>query len=68
MPVTVLDAVVNSENLLVRMLFGALLPGKVPEFASNVLGIIPLMGIVFQRKNSFCSFSAAQCFSRWVLD
>lgn len=50
MPFTVLDAVVNSENLLVRMLIGALLPGKVPEFASNVLGVIPLMGIVFPSK------------------
>lgn len=50
MPFTVLDAVVHSENLLVRMLIGALLPGKVPEFASNALGVIPLMGIVFPSK------------------
>lgn len=42
-PVTELGAIVNSENLLVRMLIGALLSGKVPELASDVLGIICLM-------------------------
>lgn len=52
-PVTELGAIVNSENLLVRMRIGALLSGKVPELASDVLGIICLMGMVFFRKIVF---------------
>lgn len=52
-PVTELGAIVNSENLLVRMLIGALLSAKMPELASDVLVIICLMGMVFCRKIVF---------------
>lgn len=51
--VTELGAIVNSENLLVRMLIGALLSGKQPELASDVLEIICLMGMLFHRKIVF---------------
>lgn len=52
-PVTELCAIVNSENLLVRMLIGALLSGRVLELACDVLGIICLMGMIFYRKIVF---------------
>lgn len=54
--VTKLGAIGNSENLLVRMLIGALLSVKVLELASDVLGIVCFMGIIFYRKFFFASF------------
>lgn len=62
--VTKLGAIGNSENLLVRMLIGALLSGKVLELASDVLGIVCLMGMIFYRKIFFCFFSTVLWFSR----
>ena len=52
-PLTQLGAIVNSGNLLVRMLIGAVLSGKVLELASDVLGIICLMEMNFHRKVVF---------------